>query len=63
VHVPCYDQASMMNRRGFLQTLTVSLLAVPRAARAQSASKVYRVGILGEKASDPSEARLCRPSG
>jgi putative ABC transport system substrate-binding protein len=47
-----------MNRRGFLQTLSVSLLAAPRAAEAQSASKVYRVGILGEKASDPSEARL-----
>jgi putative ABC transport system substrate-binding protein len=31
---------------------------VPSAAKAQQAGKVYRVGILGEKASDPSEVRL-----
>jgi len=34
------------------------LLAAPLGAEAQQAGKVYRVGILGEKASDPSEARL-----
>src|SRR5712691_9236600 len=48
----------MMNRRRFLQTLSVSLLAAPRAAEAQRVGKVYHVGILGDKASDPSETRL-----
>ena len=48
----------MMNRRGFLQTLSVSLLAAPRAAEAQRVGKVYRVGILGDKAFDPSEIRV-----
>ena len=43
---------------GCLVTLTLSLLAAPLATAAQQAGKVYRVGILGEKASDPSEARL-----
>src|SRR5712691_11440940 len=55
---PAMIRPPMMNRRGFLQTLSVSLLAAPRAAEAQSASKVYRAGILAEKALDPSEARL-----
>jgi putative ABC transport system substrate-binding protein len=48
----------VIDRRTFIGTLAGGLLAAPRAAEAQSASKVYRVGILGEKASDPSEARL-----
>jgi putative tryptophan/tyrosine transport system substrate-binding protein len=48
----------MMNRRRFLLTLSVSLFAAPRAAEAQRVGKVYRVGILGDKASDPSETRL-----
>ena len=39
-------------------TLGLTLLAAPLAAEAQQAGKVYRVGTLGEKASDPAEARL-----
>ena len=41
-------------------TTAGGLLAAPLAADAQPAGKVYRVGILGESASDPSEARLWR---
>jgi len=37
-----------MDRRGFLSTLTGSLLAAPLAAEAQEARKVYRVGFLWE---------------
>jgi putative ABC transport system substrate-binding protein len=47
-----------MDRRAFLAGTGAALLAAPLAAEAQQAGKVYRVGILGEKASDPSEARL-----
>src|SRR5687767_2367558 len=36
----------MMNRRGFLRTLSVSLLAVPLIADAQQAGKVWRIGFL-----------------
>ena len=43
---------------GRVATLALALLMAPLAAAAQQAGKVYRVGILGEKASDPSEARL-----
>lgn len=43
-----------MDRRAFLGTVAGSLLA----AEAQQAEKVYRVDLLGEKASDPSEGRL-----
>jgi putative tryptophan/tyrosine transport system substrate-binding protein len=39
-------------------TLAFALIAGSFAAEAQPAGQVYRVGILGEKASDPSEARL-----
>jgi ABC-type uncharacterized transport system substrate-binding protein len=46
----------MMRRRAFVSG-ALALLAVPLAAEAQPA-KVYRVGILGESASDPSEARV-----
>ena len=35
-----------MNRRRFLRTVTVSLLAAPLAAEAQQAGKVYRIGFL-----------------
>src|SRR5437899_2685344 len=42
---------------GLAVVVALSLLA-PLAGEAQQAGKVYRVGILGEKASDPSEARL-----
>jgi putative ABC transport system substrate-binding protein len=45
-----------MDRRAFLAG-AAALLAAPRAAGAQPA-KVYRIGILGESASDPSEARV-----
>ena len=47
-----------MDRRAFLGTLAGSLLAAPLAAEGQPAGKVYRIGILGLNASDPSEARL-----
>jgi ABC-type uncharacterized transport system substrate-binding protein len=47
-----------MDRRVFLLTSLAAALAVPLAAEAQHAGKVYRVGILGESASDPSETRL-----
>ena len=42
----------MVQHSGGMVTLLLSLLA------AQQAGKVYRVGILGQTASDPSEARL-----
>ena len=48
----------MITRRAFLGTLAGGLVAAPLAAEGQQVGKVYRVGILGEKASDPSEARL-----
>src|SRR5712691_9481809 len=37
----------MMDRRAFIGSLALGSLAVPRAARAQPARKVYRIGILG----------------
>jgi len=46
-----------MNRRAFLGTLTGSLLAAPLAAEAQQAGRVYRIGVLMNKASDPAESR------
>jgi putative ABC transport system substrate-binding protein len=44
-----------MDRRAFLGTLASSLLAAPRAAEAQSAGKVYRIGYLssGSASSNP----------
>ena len=38
--------------------LLLAILAAPLAAEGQQAGKVYRVGILTDKASDPAEARL-----
>jgi putative ABC transport system substrate-binding protein len=38
--------------------LAAALLAAPPAGEAQQAGKVYRVGILTDKATDPAEARL-----
>jgi putative ABC transport system substrate-binding protein len=38
--------------------LTLGLFAAPLVAEGQQAGKVYRVGTLGEKSSDPAEARL-----
>jgi putative tryptophan/tyrosine transport system substrate-binding protein len=43
---------------GLAVVLILSLVLVPLVGEAQQAAKVYRVGILGEEASDPSEARL-----
>ncbi len=37
----------MIDRRAFLGCLTLGTIAVPRAAPAQPARKVYRIGILG----------------
>ena len=47
-----------MDRRRFVLTSLAGALAAPLAAEGQQAGKVYRVGILGKKASDPVEARL-----
>ena len=38
---------TLINRRAFIGTLAGGLLATPLAADAQSASKVYRIGLLG----------------
>jgi putative tryptophan/tyrosine transport system substrate-binding protein len=48
----------MITRRVFVGSLAGGLLTAPLAAEAQQAGKVYRVGILTNKASDPAEARL-----
>src|SRR5262249_36968041 len=48
----------VMDRRAFITMVAGSILAAPLAAEAQLAGRVYRVGILGESAEDPSEARL-----
>jgi ABC-type uncharacterized transport system substrate-binding protein len=48
----------VMNRRTFLSGLTLGTLAAPLAAEGQQPGKLYRVGILTNKASDPAEARL-----
>jgi putative ABC transport system substrate-binding protein len=47
-----------MDRRAFLGTLAGGLLAAPLAAEAQTAGKVYRVGVLGDKASDSNETHV-----
>ena len=47
-----------MRRRIFLATVSGGLLAAPLAVAAQQAGKVYRIGIFGEKARDPSEGRM-----
>ena len=47
-----------MERRTFLGALATGLLAAPLAAEGQPAGKVYRVGILGDKASDSNETHL-----
>jgi putative tryptophan/tyrosine transport system substrate-binding protein len=41
-----------------LAVMALLLLAAPLAVEAQPAGKMYRVGILGERASDPSEGRM-----
>ena len=47
---------SVMDRRAFISGITLGLLAVPLAAGAQPAGKVWRVGILGNENSAPWEA-------
>jgi putative ABC transport system substrate-binding protein len=47
-----------MERRRFIVVVVGSLLASPLVAEAQQAGKVYRVGILGDKASDSNETHL-----
>ena len=47
-----------MDRRTFVAALAGGVLAAPLAVEAQQAGKVYRIGILGQTASDPSEAHL-----
>jgi ABC-type uncharacterized transport system substrate-binding protein len=47
-----------MDRRRFLLTSLAGALAAPLGAEAQQPGKVYRVGILTNKPSDPAEARL-----
>ena len=41
----------------------VVLFSTPLAAEAQQPGKVYRVGVLTNKASDPAEARLWQAFG
>jgi hypothetical protein len=43
---------------GLAAILVFTLVAAPFAAETQPAAKVYRISLLGEQASDPSEARL-----
>jgi putative ABC transport system substrate-binding protein len=47
-----------VDRRRFLLTSLAGAVAAPLGAGSQRAGQVYRIGILGEKASDSSEARL-----
>jgi putative tryptophan/tyrosine transport system substrate-binding protein len=47
-----------MDRRRFILTSLAGAFAPPLAVEAQQPGKVYRVGILTNKASDPAEARL-----
>src|SRR5688572_24607604 len=42
----CYDKPPMMNRRGFLRTVSASVLVPALVAEAQQAGKMYRVGFL-----------------
>ena len=46
-----------MDRRTFVAS-AIAILVGPFTVEAQQAAKVYRVGLVGERASDPSEARL-----
>lgn len=49
-----------MDRRAFVATVGGTILVAPLVAEAQHARKVYRVGVLGNKSSDPVEAHLWR---
>ena len=44
-----------MDRRRFLLTSLAGALAAPLAAEAQHPGKIYRIGILGDKAADSNE--------
>ena len=46
-----------MDRRTFIGALTGGLLAGPLVVEAQQTRRVYRIGILMNKASDPAESR------
>ena len=48
----------MMDRRAFIAVVGGRIISVPLVGEAQQAERVYRIGILGEKSSDPSEVRL-----
>jgi putative tryptophan/tyrosine transport system substrate-binding protein len=49
----------MMDRRAFIGTLAGGLLAAPLAAGAQTATRVYRIGLLGNvPLTDPEGATL-----
>ena len=48
----------MITRRVFIGSVAGGLLAAPLAAEGQQPGKVYRVGILTNKASDPADAHL-----
>src|SRR5437868_9529330 len=43
----CYDDVPMISRRGFLRTVSASLLAAPLTAEAQRPNRVWRIGFLG----------------
>ena len=47
-----------MRLTGLAVILTLSVILAPLAVEGQQPGKVYRVGILTSKASDPAEARL-----
>jgi hypothetical protein len=47
-----------MDRRRFLLTSLAGVLAAPFAPGAQPAGKVYRIGILGDKALDANKTLL-----
>src|SRR5262245_3023852 len=55
---PAVDRAVTFLRTTLPALLVLALLAAPLAVDAQPAGAVRRVGILGDKASDPSEIRL-----
>jgi hypothetical protein len=48
----------MIDRRAFLATVGAAVTVAPPVGEAQQPGKVYRVGILGNKASDPAEGHL-----
>jgi hypothetical protein len=55
-------RSSVMGRRPFIAGVA-GVLAAPLVVEAQQAGKVYRVGILGEKAQTHGKLVCGRPSG